>query len=112
MKTYHKKKAETSSESSQELSDPSGDDWGAKSNSEGENEEVGDYETGDFVIVKYCETFYPGQILQVFGEKSAKVKTMEKKGLTSFRWPDKEDYLTYKKEDIINVPNLCNSRGW
>ncbi|KAI5722961.1 hypothetical protein M8J76_016235 [Diaphorina citri] len=72
-------------------------------------------ERGDFVIVTYEEELFPGCVL---GEKVGEgysIKTMSMcEGGAYWKWPEKDDVLTYCYADIkgkISSPELKNSRG-
>ena len=55
---------------------------------------------GDYVIVKYDEEIYPGELI-AFGEY-AKVRTMIKSGPKYWKWPTREDIVDYEIEVKIN----------
>ncbi|KAJ8943920.1 hypothetical protein NQ314_009584 [Rhamnusium bicolor] len=64
-----------------------------------------------YVIVKYENQYYPGQILKKNG--GAEIKSMAPAGL-DWKWPLKNDVLFYFNEDIIctiQEPKQKNNRG-
>ena len=58
-----------------------------------------DYQAGDFVIVKYDQKFFPGEILANYDE-SAEVKVMVSSGPKFWKWPDRDDILKYQWKDV------------
>ena len=48
---------------------------------------------GDFIIVKYEGTFYPGEVLHLVPNQSTTVSTMEHSGSKFWKWPAKQDAL-------------------
>ena len=48
----------------------------------------------DYVIVKYDEEFYPGELIAL--SEYAKVCTMIKSGPNYWKWPTREDIVDYK----------------
>lgn len=79
------------------------------------NERTVIYSNGDYVIVKYDNIFYPGEIINVNKEKrSALIRTMEKSGPQFWKWPNREDILEYPFQQIvktINPPTVVSNRG-
>ena len=55
---------------------------------------------GDFIIVKYEGTFYPGEVLHLVPNQSTTVSTMERSGSKFWKWPAKQDVLDYPLHDI------------
>lgn len=87
--------------------------------------------TGDFVIIKYSQDYFPGsyyyiacvidlkQFFLILGkveyvdDEGAEVLAMRKAG-NVWKWPDPEDRLYYFREDIlakIAAPKPKNNRG-
>lgn len=67
---------------------------------------------GKYVIVKYLEEFFPGKITKL-SRDGVTIQAMEKSGFF-WKWPDREDKLTYSVEDIMQIikePQKRNSRG-
>ena len=56
---------------------------------------------GDYVIVKYDEEFYPGELIAL-GE-CAKVRTMIKSGPKYWKWPTREDIVDYEFEKVVKI---------
>ena len=73
------------------------------------------FATGDYVVVKYNTTYYPGEIVYVFPDtESARVRTMEKSGPIFWKWPNREDILDYFFHDIaksIHRPTVVSNHG-
>ena len=68
---------------------------------------------GDFVIVKYDQKFFPGEILANYDE-SAEVKVMASSGPKFWKWPDRDDILMYQWKDVlkkIDPPVIVSNRG-
>ena len=67
-------------------------------------------EVGKFIIVKYDEKRYVGQIWDIQGE-DIQVNCMVQHGQkNTFQWPDKENSIYYARIDIIGVisePESC-----
>ena len=60
------------------------------------------------VIVKYCEEFYPGIVIDC-DEDDVQVKCMHPVGINKFFWPSRPDICWYKKDDVKNIiPAPCN----
>ena len=109
LKLYEESDSE-SSISIPNLSDGEGSDWNRDSSDEDEPMTL---EKGGFVIVEYDGRYFPGKILDVVAD-GYEIATMVKSGLSSYRWPDKEDKLIYMRQQIkrkIRNPNLCTRRG-
>lgn len=71
------------------------------------------YKIGDYVVVKYDSSFFPGEILEV-AERDAKVKVMTSSGPHFWKWPDREDVLMYSWSNVIkkiNPPVVVSNRG-
>ena len=61
---------------------------------------------GLYVIVKYENSYYPGEAPQVSPRTSAKIRTIERSCSKLFwRWPSREDELEYAIQDIIKAIN-------
>jgi hypothetical protein len=75
---------------------------------------VGDLQEGEsFVIVEYEGSHFPGKVVTL-GKNSVTVSCMVKSGLTTWRWPDREDVHKYHPKDVVKQiapPSKCNSRG-
>lgn len=70
------------------------------------------YEEGNFVIFKYEEDFFPGQILEKV-EGGVKIKAMSPSG-QFWKWPKDDDILDYPLSDLIckiDPPSQVTSRG-
>jgi len=70
------------------------------------------YSAGQWVLVAYDGSAYPGQVLDV-NDDEVQVSAMERVGRI-WRWPRKADCIFYKKSDVIraiNTPVLVNRRG-
>lgn len=77
------------------------------------NEEFRKINKGDFVVVLYEGERFPGMILELEENSNFKIKTMTMSG-QNWRWPEKEDVLSYEDKDVIKKikpPILLNSRG-
>lgn len=63
---------------------------------------MADFKMHDFVIVKYSNSFFPGEIREI-KNSDVMVSCMEKYGrlCTSWKWPSSEDCLWYKFGDIV-----------
>ena len=60
-------------------------------------------EVGKFIIVKYDEKQYVGQVLNIQGEE-IQVNCMVQHGKeNAFQWPDKEYSIYYSQSDIIGT---------
>lgn len=73
---------------------------------------MGSIETNDFVILKYRDQYFPGQVTEI-GTETLKVSAMER-SLQNWKWPEKPDVIVYEKGDIvkkINPPRRINARG-
>ena len=67
---------------------------------------------GDYVIVKYDEEIYPGELI-AFGEY-AKVRTMIKSGPKYWKWPTREDIVDYEFEKVVKIikaPTLSHTKA-
>ncbi|KAK9709462.1 hypothetical protein QE152_g26616 [Popillia japonica] len=66
-----------------------------------------------FVIVKYDQQHYPGEVLKVDEEKT-EATVMHRSG-SYWKWPTSPDSLWYAVEDIfqeiLNPPRMVNNRG-
>ena len=75
---------------------------------------VGDLQEGEsFVIVQYEGSYFPGKVVTL-GKNSVTVSCMVKSGITTWRWPDREDVHKYHSKDVVKQiapPSKCNSRG-
>ena len=75
---------------------------------------VGDLQEGEsFVIVQYEGSYFPGKVVTL-GKNSVTVSCMVKSGITTWRWPDREDFHKYHSKDVVKQiapPSKCNSRG-
>ncbi|KAL3286138.1 hypothetical protein HHI36_000650 [Cryptolaemus montrouzieri] len=70
-------------------------------------------EIGDYVIVCYDESYFPGQVASIVGGDSL-VNAMTPSCKTGWRWPDCKDEIWYDNVDvvkIINTPKAVNARG-
>lgn len=67
-----------------------------------------DYCVGDYVIVKYNEGLFPGQVLNV-SVQGLTVKCMEK-GKKAWKWPSKEDKLLYNRCDVVKKIDVQETR--
>lgn len=68
---------------------------------------------GEWVLVKYDDLVFPGEIKLVEGEE-VKVTVMIPSGSRYFKWPTVEDAIFYKTENVIrklHPPTLKSSRG-
>lgn len=68
---------------------------------------------GNFVLVRYNESTYPGLVVCIDG-KEAEIDCMEKAG-NHWKWPGRKDILRYPLEDIlmkIKPPKAFNKRGF
>ncbi|KAJ4451842.1 hypothetical protein ANN_03320, partial [Periplaneta americana] len=107
---WHEESDSESSISIPDLSDGEGSDWNKVSSDEDDTITL---EKNDFVIVEYEGSYFPGKIVEIVADVY-EIVTMVKSGLSSYRWPDKEDKLTYTREQIkkkIQCPNLCTRCG-
>lgn len=71
-----------------------------------------DFSVDNFVIVVYNRQKYPGKMLNI-SENGPTVECMEKK-LKFWRWPEKQDCLTYDWEDVwmkIAPPKIASKRN-
>lgn len=71
------------------------------------------YKNTNFVIVRYDECLYPGEILEKKDDQNIIVSSMTKCG-ADWKWPAKQDVLTYHNEDILEYicqPKPKNKRG-
>ncbi|KAJ3666449.1 hypothetical protein Zmor_001891 [Zophobas morio] len=62
------------------------------------------YQKNYYVIVKYEENHYPGQVLNIT-EKQIRVNAMIKSGLNSWKWSNDPDVVWYEKEDVVTKNN-------
>lgn len=53
-------------------------------------------------IIRYCGKYYPGLVTEK-DETGAKVKTMEKCGFNTWRWPKENDEIDYESQNIMGV---------
>ena len=70
------------------------------------------FDVGDFVIIKYDEDYYPGELTGL-GE-DVKVHTMVKSAPKHLKWPTLEDTVDYTFEKVIKVikpPNIVSHCG-
>lgn len=69
---------------------------------------------GDYIVVQYENVFYPGMVIKVDRlKREFTVKCMTKAG-TLWKWPTKDDVLTYSEKDLIcaiKKPKMVTSRG-
>jgi hypothetical protein len=69
-------------------------------------------DVGQYVVFTYENELFPGKIIS-YDDQGATVSSM-KRTLKSWKWPEKEDILTYSWEDIlgsISPPKQISSRG-
>lgn len=67
---------------------------------------------GDWVIVKYDDDVYPGEVVGIVGQET-EVKVMHKSG-SFWKWPEVPDILFYKIETVVQkvaAPQVAGSRG-
>ena len=73
------------------------------------------FSVGEYVIIKYDNSYYPGEITNVSSiNKVATIRTMEKSGPKFWKWPNKEDILDYSFQDIVRTitpPCVVSNRG-
>ena len=72
------------------------------------------YNIGEWVIVKYDEKKYPGEITKV-NDDAIEVSVMHSKFGQRWAWPNREDKIFYLKKDIvkkIKVPVPSDRRGF
>ncbi|GBM41824.1 hypothetical protein AVEN_122447-2-1, partial [Araneus ventricosus] len=68
--------------------------------------------TGNWVVVKYDESLYAGEVTQVLG-KDIELSTMKKSG-KFWEWPKREDKVFYNMSEVIQViqpPTVINTCG-
>ena len=115
-----KRRESESSESSievPELSEDDGANWdelSAQDSTESSpvKKDVGHLKIGDYVIVLYAQSHFPGLITDTT-EDGFKVSAMEK-SLNNWKWPFPSDIMAYSKADIIQIiqsPKCINKRG-
>ncbi|KAJ2937841.1 hypothetical protein O0L34_g17819 [Tuta absoluta] len=68
-----------------------------------------------YVLVKFQlekrTKYYVGQVLEVYGNHSYKVKFLRNKGKGKFAWPINDDISLVDKDDVVNiVPKLIHER--
>jgi hypothetical protein len=73
-------------------------------------------EIDTYVIVAYDNDYYPGIIINICQEDTArfKVKVMEKSGLYGWKWLKKDEIFWYQFEDIkeiLSKSKISNKRG-
>ena len=71
------------------------------------------YKVGMWVLVKYDEETYPGQVVEVESESTVKVNVMHRSGMY-FKWPEKEDSIFYEVGQIVRTidpPIVYGLRG-
>lgn len=69
---------------------------------------------GSFVIVKYEGEYFPGKIVTV-ASGQYEVSTMVLSTGNTFRWPERQDKIWYRKNDIVQPicpPTKYNNRGF
>lgn len=59
------------------------------------------FEVGKFIIVKYDEKRYVGQVLNIQGEEIQANCMVQHGNKNAFQWPDREDTIYYLRSDII-----------
>ena len=73
------------------------------------------FTTGDFVVIKYNSTYYPGEIVNVFPDtESPRVRTMEKSSPKFWKWLNREEILDNFFHDIVksvNPPAVVSNLG-
>ena len=70
-------------------------------------------EMSTYVIVRYEESFFPG-LLTCIKKKTTTVSYMARSGGQHWKWPDVPDVFDYNPAnivEIINTPQIVNSRG-
>ena len=70
------------------------------------------FSIGDWVLVKYDSTNYPGEILQIINNEF-QVNVMNKRG-KFWRWPQKEDKIFNTSNNIVKCiesPQVAGSHG-
>ena len=79
------------------------------------NPERNQFEKGDWVIVQYMDSEYPGEIIkQIQKEPRNKVNVMHKSGPSEWKWPKTEDkiyYFTHSIKRKIDPPLPSGYRG-
>jgi len=66
------------------------------------NQEAADIKIGHFIIVKYNDTYYPGQVRQI-SDDELYISCMTRIGKNKFTWPKPEDVCWYRLCDIADV---------
>lgn len=70
-----------------------------------------EYTEGQFVIVKYEEKPYVGQIVEILSKNELKVNCMEQKGSqNAFVWPQRRDCICFNRNEIVcslEQPEQC-----
>lgn len=69
--------------------------------------------TGDHVIVKYNDRYFPGKV-KAIQEKRSLVSVMSIAGLNSWKWPYPVDEIWYSEDEVIEKilePIPVNKRG-
>jgi hypothetical protein len=103
-----------SSSESETLVDLSSDSC-ADNESEAEREVITAQDLSEgvsFVIVVYCETYYPGKVVEL-KENTVRVSCMTRSLNKTWKWGE-EDEHDYPLEDIVRIikpPTICSSRG-
>lgn len=67
----------------------------------------------DYVIFTYEEAFFPGKVISA-SETDVEILSMTFSGVSHFKWPENNDQLWYKREDVLEVikpPTPLNKRG-
>lgn len=67
------------------------------------------FEVGKFIIVKYDEKRYVGQVLNIQGEETQANCMVQHRNKNAFQWPDKEDTIYYSWSDIIGKISCTGS---
>lgn len=70
------------------------------------------YCVGDYVVVRYNNQNFPGQVTSILQE-GLEVKCLEK-GKKAWKWPNKEDKLIYEWDDVkkISADSITEKRGY
>ncbi|KAL3283121.1 hypothetical protein HHI36_006277 [Cryptolaemus montrouzieri] len=63
---------------------------------------------GDYVIVCYDESYFPGQVALIVGGDYL-VNAMTLSGETGWRWPDCKDEIWYDNVDVVKIINTSKS---
>lgn len=72
------------------------------------------YQPGDWVVVRYDDLLYPGEVTSLPSNNGIEINAMEPTTCGSYKWPTRKDVHIYLLEDVvkkIEPPIPCGSRA-